>query len=85
MEPQLCQVDFRALVDCFIPMHYGCSSRNVKVVAFGKAVLGMVAAVEELLGEHVVEGVASVPVGAVERARRQLPHWNTPSLGSKTR
>ena len=79
-------MDFRAFVDCFIPLHYGSSSsRNVKVVAFGKAVLGMVAAVEGLLGEHVVEGVASVPVGAVERARRQLPHWNTPSLGSKTR
>ncbi len=36
---------------------------NVKVVAFGKAVLGMVNAIEDLLGDHIVAGIASVPVG----------------------
>ena len=38
---------------------------NVKVVAFGKAVLGMVGALESILGGHIVSGVASVPVGSV--------------------
>ena len=38
---------------------------NVKVVGFGKAVLGMVEALEGLLGEHIATGVASVPVGSV--------------------
>ena len=37
--------------------------KNVHVVAFGKAVLGMVRGVEEVLGSHIVEGVASVPYG----------------------
>ena len=37
----------------------------MKVVAFGKAVLGMVGALESILGGHIVSGVASVPVGSV--------------------
>lgn len=57
---------------------------NVKVVAFGKAVLGMVSAVESILGEHVIEGVASVPVGAVETAQKCYPH-HIPAPPSKTR
>lgn len=36
---------------------------NVHVVAFGKAVLGMVQSVENILGSHIVQGVASVPYG----------------------
>jgi glycerate 2-kinase len=40
-------------------------NHNVKVVAFGKAVLGMVGALESILGGHIVSGVASVPVGSV--------------------
>jgi len=47
----------------------------VKVIAFGKAALGMVACLESLLGEHIVEGVASVPV-APWRQRRQ-PYLST--------
>ena len=47
---------------------------NLKVVAFGKAVLGMVAALEGILGEHITGGVASIPVGAVETARKFYPH-----------
>ncbi len=38
-------------------------SGNVHVAAFGKAVAGMVRAAEDVLGDHVVGGVAIVPVG----------------------
>lgn len=37
--------------------------KNVSVVAFGKAVLGMTKAVEDVLGDQIVRGVASIPVG----------------------
>ena len=37
--------------------------RNVRLAAFGKAAPGMVRAVEAILGEHIVAGIASVPVG----------------------
>lgn len=51
------------------------------MVAFGKAVLGMVAAVENILANHIAEGVASVPVGALETAKKfyshHLPHPNS--------
>ena len=43
----------------------------MKVVAFGKAVLGMVEALESLLGEHIVSGVASVPLGSLERCSKR--------------
>ncbi|XP_067908164.1 glycerate kinase [Heterodontus francisci] len=42
---------------CF-PVH-----KNVYLVGFGKAVLGMAAAVEEILGDHLLQGVISVPLG----------------------
>ena len=58
--------------------------RNVKVVAFGKAVLGMVAAVECILGDHIMEGVASIPVDAMETARENFPHY-LPASNSKIR
>ena len=38
-------------------------NHNVHVVAFGKAVFGMVQAVEKILGSHIVQGVVSVPHG----------------------
>ena len=41
-----------------------CVHKNVHVVAFGKAVLGMVKAVNDILGSHIVTGVASVPYGS---------------------
>lgn len=47
---------------------------NLYLVGFGKAVLGMAAAAEELLGQHLVQGVISVPKGiraAMELARKQ--------------
>lgn len=37
--------------------------RNVSVVAFGKAVLGMAKAVEDILTGHITKGVASIPLG----------------------
>ena len=46
----------------------------MKLLAFGKAVLGMVAAVERVIGNHLIEGVASIPVGTVETAKREFPH-----------
>ena len=39
-------------------------NKNVYVVGFGKAVLGMARAVEDLVGQHLVEGAISVPVGS---------------------
>ncbi|XP_072928736.1 glycerate kinase-like isoform X1 [Hemitrygon akajei] len=37
--------------------------KNVHLVGFGKAVMGMAAAVEPILGDHLVQGVISVPLG----------------------
>lgn len=37
--------------------------QNLYLVGFGKAVLGMAAAAEEILGQHLVQGVISVPKG----------------------
>ncbi|XP_071784378.1 glycerate kinase-like [Asterias amurensis] len=34
---------------------------NVYIVGFGKAVIGMIGAVEDILGDHIQHGVASVP------------------------
>ncbi|XP_042522022.1 glycerate kinase [Dipodomys spectabilis] len=48
--------------------------QNLYLVGFGKAVLGMAAAAEELLGQHLVQGVISVPKGiraAMEQAGKQ--------------
>ncbi|XP_005410407.1 PREDICTED: glycerate kinase [Chinchilla lanigera] len=48
--------------------------QNLYLVGFGKAVLGMAAAVEELLGHHLVQGVISIPKGiraTMERAGKQ--------------
>ncbi|XP_069331898.1 glycerate kinase isoform X2 [Eulemur rufifrons] len=48
--------------------------QNLYLVGFGKAVLGMAAAAEELLGQHLVQGVISVPKGiraAMEHAGKR--------------
>lgn len=58
---------------------------NVKVVAFGKAVLGMVEALETLLGDHIVGGVASVPRGAMEVSPRRDTLHSVPREKSKVR
>ena len=45
------------------------------VAAFGKAVLGMIRAVEDIVGDHIVRGVASVPFGIQETLlNNQLEH-----------
>lgn len=36
-------------------------NHNVKIAAFGKAVLGMMTAAEEVIGEHICCGIGSVP------------------------
>ena len=47
---------------------------NVHIVAFGKAVIGMVRAAEEALGDHIVGGIASVPLG-IQDSLKQLGKW----------
>ncbi|NXG03553.1 GLCTK kinase, partial [Sakesphorus luctuosus] len=37
--------------------------RDLYLVGFGKAVLGMAAAAEEILGDHLVHGIITVPLG----------------------
>ena len=44
-------------------------------MAFGKAVLAMLGTLERLLGDHIVEGVASIPVGSLELAKLHHPEW----------
>ena len=53
------------------------------VAAFGKAVLGMIRAVEDLLGEHIVRGVASVPHGIRETLSKNDLHHHIPKQDSK--
>ena len=36
---------------------------NVKLIAAGKAVGGMVRAVQDLIGDHIIRGVVSLPIG----------------------
>ena len=48
--------------------------KNVHIIAFGKAVLGMVRAAEDILGNHVVGGIASIPTGMQETLTR-LEKW----------
>eukprot|EP00035_Acanthoeca_spectabilis_P040033 m.66893 g.66893 ORF g.66893 m.66893 type:complete len:471 (-) comp9836_c0_seq1:243-1655(-) len=47
---------------------------NVKVYGFGKAVSGMVAAADAMLHDHIVGGVASIPLGTVDTLRASHPH-----------
>ena len=39
-------------------------SHNVHVVAFGKAVVGMIRATQDMLGEHIISVTASIPAGS---------------------
>lgn len=43
---------------------------NVHLVGFGKAVLGMAAEAERIVGDHLIQGIVSVPVGIQETLRR---------------
>jgi glycerate kinase len=42
---------------------------NVYILAFGKAVGGMVRSAQELLGDHIVKGIVSLPDGITQTAR----------------
>ncbi|NXX96310.1 GLCTK kinase, partial [Centropus bengalensis] len=44
--------------------------RNLYLVGFGKAVLGMAAAAEEILGDHLVRGIINVPLGIQDYLQR---------------
>ncbi|CAF3492195.1 unnamed protein product [Rotaria sp. Silwood1] len=44
---------------------------NLYIAAFGKAAIGMCRAVDELFHEHIIKGIASVPVGSIEQAKRK--------------
>lgn len=55
---------------------------NVYVVGFGKAVIGMGAAVEEVLNSHIIKGILSVPAGAKGLGDRMGDH---PQLGSRSK
>ena len=65
---QLCTMYFCSVLLC----------SNVKVVAFGKAVLGMVEALESLLGQHIVAGVASVPKRVMGKVQQRDALSNFP-------
>ncbi|KAH9518897.1 hypothetical protein Btru_008601 [Bulinus truncatus] len=41
-------------------------NNNVYIVGFGKAVIGMARAIEDVIGHHMVKGVLSVPQGIVK-------------------
>ena len=53
------------------------SLRNVKVVTFGKTVLGMTIAISNLLRDHIVGDVASVPVGSLHTAHQLFSDIST--------
>ncbi|XP_013380001.1 glycerate kinase isoform X2 [Lingula anatina] len=58
-------------------------NKNVYMVGFGKAVLGMMQVAEELLGEHLVKGVASVPVGTQDKLQSGVEKSQIPREPSK--
>ncbi|KAL8595220.1 hypothetical protein ACOMHN_043373 [Nucella lapillus] len=57
--------------------------RNVFVVGFGKGVVGMAQVVEELLGEHIIRGILSVPTGAKDDYQKAGKQDMTLREGSK--
>ncbi|NXB67456.1 GLCTK kinase, partial [Struthidea cinerea] len=44
--------------------------RDLYLVGFGKAVLGMAAAAEEILGDHLTRGIVNVPLGIQQSLQR---------------
>lgn len=53
--------------------------QNVHIVAFGKAVIGMVRAAEDMLGDHIVDGIASVP-WSIQDTMKRLGKWSVPAF-----
>jgi len=47
---------------------------NVHIIAFGKAVIGMVRAADDILGDHIVDGIASVP-WSIQDTMKRLGKW----------
>ncbi|XP_062853600.1 glycerate kinase [Trichomycterus rosablanca] len=58
--------------DLLVAEHSFSLSNNVHLVGFGKAVLGMAAETERIVGDHLVQGLVSVPHGIQET----LQHHN---------
>lgn len=46
--------------------------QNVKLIAAGKAVGGMVRAVQDLIGDHIIKGVVSLPQGYRDTFKHRL-------------
>ncbi|XP_069500103.1 glycerate kinase [Ambystoma mexicanum] len=46
------------------------SFEKLYIVGFGKAVLGMAATAEEILGDHLIQGIISIPLGIQECLRK---------------
>jgi hypothetical protein len=49
-------------------------SKNIYVLAFGKAVLGMLHVVSELFGDEIACGHASIPAGTVPYSKCPSSH-----------
>ncbi|XP_063283556.1 glycerate kinase [Pelobates fuscus] len=60
-------------------------NRNLYLVGFGKAVLGMAASVEQILGKHLLEGVISIPRGMEESLKQAGRREMLLSSGSSIR
>jgi len=60
-------------------------NKNVYIVGFGKAVLGMSSVVEDIVGDHLVEGMISVPVGIQETLKNNGKMDMLLAPGSKIR
>lgn len=57
--------------------------RNLYLVGFGKAVLGMAAAAEDIFGDYLVRGVISVPQGIQETLQHTgRRYWFVKGLSS---
>ncbi|KAI6655156.1 Glycerate kinase [Oopsacas minuta] len=52
---------------------------NVKLIAAGKAVGGMVRAVQDLIGDHVIKGVVSLPLGYTDTFKNRKDLYPLPS------
>uniref|UniRef100_A0A7G3ANT5 Glycerate kinase n=1 Tax=Lutzomyia longipalpis TaxID=7200 RepID=A0A7G3ANT5_LUTLO len=52
---------------CTTPHRVDITGKRCHLVGFGKAVYGMAAEVEAILGTHLVSGILSVPCGTVEK------------------
>ncbi|ESO07082.1 hypothetical protein HELRODRAFT_187749 [Helobdella robusta] len=60
-------------------------NNNVHIVAFGKAVIGMVKTAEDILGDHIVDGIASIPSG-IQSTLKSFGKWDfLPSVTSKVK